>query len=218
MLDLHRKYSEYFSLVRTLREQLLPTGKVYLLDDYLDGLYSCRETDHYADFDEQIEGPLIDLHRKCMAILSGNQLGSDTWFSRLMRAYVQAHPLDEFTRNTQCRIYCWVLFPTYYQYLLETMEDTSEYQLVYGQQYELLCDLLGKRAMRRLARRFDACFGGVCGNQLLLRASCDRLMNRLMETTDTDQRLHELFLDRPELLDYPWIDAYMEAHDLLSNT
>lgn len=213
MLDLHRQYSEYFSLVRTLREKLLPTGKVGLLDDYLDALYSCRETDHYADFESQIEGPLIALHHKCMAILAGKKLGNDTWFSKLMRDYIQAHPLDEYVLITQCQIYCWVLFPSYYQYLLESMEEAPEYQRVYGEQYQRLCGVLGKEAMTELTRQFDACFGGVSGSQLLLRACCDRLLNRLVKRTeDTDQRLHELFLDRPELLDYPWIDAYMEAN------
>lgn len=218
MFLLQNQYAEFIALIRTIREKLRSMGKEDLLEDYLNRLYSCREEDHYLCFEDKIDEPMLSLRQKCTAILQNRKLGNDTWFSRLMRNYIQSHPLDEFTLTTQCQIYCWTLFPTYYQYLIEYMEETPEYQSAYGKQYHQLCRLLGTDEMERLVQLFEACFGAISGRMLMWRACCDQLLHALVEEIeDSPQRLHELFLDRPELLDYPWIDAYMEAHDLLSN-
>ncbi len=215
MLLLQNQYAEFIARVRTMREKLRSMGRAELLEDYLNHLYRCQEEEHYLCFEDKLDEPMFTLRQKCMAILQNRKLGNDTWFSRLMRGYIQAHPLDEFTQITQCQIYCWTLFPAYYQYLTESMEDTPEYQRAFGRQYRQLCDLLGADEMERLVQLFEACFGAISGRMLMWRACCDHLLHVLMERTeDSSQRLHELFLDRPELLDYPWVEAYMEAHQL----
>jgi hypothetical protein len=200
-------YEELFCFIREVREQLKKQGKNKLLERYLDCLLQSWEMDHGRRMSDELDDAYLALRRKCIAIMRDIKLGSDTWFTRLLRDYIDAHPM-EYDEATCCAIYCWMLYPIYCEYLCEDVDDPVK-QSMYDGLYEELCELVGRRTMRKLVRLFDDCFLVIKARSFVLRAGCDQMMELLAsDQLDTGQPLMKLFLDKPELMDYDWIRNY----------
>lgn len=204
------RYERLFDHVRAMRRKLEGSGKQRMLDDYLRYMFLSRDLDYGMRLDDVILEASHDLLHKCVAIVRGYKLGNDTWFTRMARAYIKAHPMD-FAETTCCLIYSWMLFPHYFHYLTEEQNGDALYKILYGRQYRELCKLVDKCEVDRLVELFDEAFLLRGAKDVELRAGRDQMMTVLMEyLEDENCYLWQLFLERPELLDYQWLRTYQK--------
>ncbi len=204
------RYERLFAHIGKLRAKLDACGRRFVLDSYLNYVLESRELDYGMRLDDVVLEASHDLLHKCIAIVRGHKLGNDTWFTRMARAYIEAHPLD-FAETTSCLVYSWMLFPFYFHSLLEDHEADRVNRVLYGRQYRALCSLAGKQEVDRLIKLLDEALL-LCGaRDVELRAGYDQMMALLtVRLEDSNRRLWELLLDCPELLDYQWLRTYQK--------
>lgn len=207
------RYERLFAHIGKLRAKLDACGRRFVLDSYLNYVLESRELDYGMRLDDVVLEASHDLLHKCVAIVRGYKLGNDTWFTRMARAYIKAHPLD-FAETTNCLVYSWMLFPYFFRFLLEDHEADRVNRVLYGRQYRALCSLVGKKAVDRLIKLLDEALLLCSARNVELRAGYDQMMALLtVRLEDSNRRLWELLLDCPELLDYQWLRAYQEKEN-----
>lgn len=207
------RYERLFAHIGKLRAKLDACGRRSVLDNYLNDVLESRDLDYEMRLDDVVLEASHDLLHKCVALVRGYKLGNDTWFTRMARAYIEAHPLD-FAETTSCLVYSWMLFPYFFRFLLEDHEADRVNRVLYGRQYRALCSLVGKQEIDRLIKLLDEALLLCSARDVELRAGYDQIMALLTaHLEDPNCRLWELLLDCPELLDYQWLRAYQEKEN-----
>lgn len=204
------RYERLFDQISKVRKKLSENNARTVLDDYLGYLLELRDLDYGLRLDDVILEASEALWRLCVALIRNHDIGNDTCFTRMARAYIEAHPLH-YTVGTQAQIYSWMLFPFYFSYIIEDDTEDEIRRILYGRQYRSLCKLVGKDEMDLMIERFDEAFLLRQAKEIEFRTSYDQMMALLTKwIEETNCRLYELLLDRPELLDYQWLRTYQE--------
>lgn len=202
MLEQEQGYMEFFGYVRELRAMLKPGTQQDLLNSYLEKLWDSRRKKQ--DVMRWNEAQLYRLlQRKCLIAMHGNVSESADGFTRLMHAYIAAHPLAEYGEDTRSRVYSWLFFPTYCEYLGRD-EQNAQQQESYA--YRELYRTIGAQQIERLCACFNRCFPApemsVLWSGVYEKSVAAELLKPVRET---GQPLYELFLEQPKLLDYEWM-------------
>lgn len=201
------EYQALFAHISKLRKQLEKCSGQSLLDNYIEEILESRDLDYRIRLDDVILDASRALIRKCESIMHGSKGGNDTWFTRLARAYIKAHPL-EYSEYTRRLVYTWMLFPLYFRFL---MEDRNADDVFYGRKYSELCKKVGRFEIDKLIKLFNNVFLLNSAADVELRAGHDQMMALLLEHVEEENcHLWELLLERQELLDYQWFHTYWE--------
>lgn len=204
------RYERMFEHVSRAREKLETCGARAFFDDYLGYVLKARKLDYGLNLNNVILDASHSLWHMCLAMIRNYDLGNDTWFTRMAREYVRAHPLD-YAEGTQALIYSWMLFPYYFSYIIEDNTEDDIYRILYGRQFKELCTLMGEDQIAYIIQLVDGAFMLQQAKEVEHRARYDQMMDLLTEwIEETNCRLYELLLDRSELLDYQWLHSYQK--------